>query len=200
MTQPSQVAEAISVGVDAIGMIFYEKSPRYLTLKQAKEIREVVPAFVSLVGVFVNEDVDRVNDISTEVGLDLIQLHGDETAEVAEKLIKPYLRAIQVKSADHVLSQVASHENARGYLLDSYSDTQYGGTGAMFDSQLLPEKLPNHMIYAGGISQSTIDEVLRLKPYAIDVNSGVEISPGNKSIDELKRLTALVRQYDAKFD
>ena len=198
MKQPAQVSAAIRLGVDAIGMIFYEKSPRCVTIEQARAIREVVPAFVSLVGVFVNEDSNKINTISNKVGLDLIQLHGDEEATGAEKLTKPYLRAIQVKSPDYVKSQFMSHKSARGFLLDSYSKTQYGGTGSLLDSQMLPKELPNHLIYAGGISSSTIDEILALKPYAIDVNSGVETAPGNKNIEKLKHLISSVRKYDAK--
>ena len=197
MKQPCQVTAAIKMGVDAIGMIFYGKSPRYVTIKQAKAIRKVVPAFVNLVGVFVNEDSENINAIANEVGLDLIQLHGDESAEDAEKLIKPYLRAIQVKNPDYVTSQIALHKKARGYLLDSYSKTKYGGTGTVFDNQSLPQELPESLIVAGGISLSTVDEILALNPYAIDVNSGIEVAPGEKDVEALQKLIALVQQHDA---
>ena len=197
MKNPSEVSAAITMGVDAIGMIFYKESPRFVTIEQAIEIRKVVPPFVSLVGVFVNEDSNEINTIADTIGLDLIQAHGNEKPEELNDLTLPYLRAIQVKNAIHVTSMIASHKNARGYLLDSYSEAQYGGTGTLFDKQFLPKELPENLIYAGGISLSTIDEVLKLKPYAIDINSGVEVAPGNKDVEKLKALIALVQKHDA---
>lgn len=196
MIHPNQVAAAVAMGVDAIGMIFYEESPRCVTIEQAKAVRKIVPAFVSLVGVFVNENTEAINAISTEVSLDMIQLHGDETDGDAKPLIKPYLRAIRVKNQDYVTAQIAEHKHASGYLLDSYSNTLYGGTGKLFDNSLLPKRLPNHLIYAGGISSSNIDEFLIYKPFAIDVNSGIEKSPGDKDIDALRCLVEMIRKRD----
>lgn len=196
MKDPSQVSSAVTLGVDAIGIIFYEKSPRYLSVEKAKLIRKVVPAFVNLVGVFVNESIDKINTIANDVGLDIIQLHGDETVAEAEKLTRPYLRAIQVKSVEHIQSQIELHKNARGYLLDSFSEKKYGGTGTVFEKKFLPKEMPDHVIFAGGISALTIDDVLALKPYAIDINSGVETSPGDKDLKKLSHLISLVRKHD----
>jgi len=184
MSDVSLVEHAVSHGVDAIGLIFYGKSPRYVSVEQARAIRDVVPPFVTLVGVFVNESVETVQQTSQEVGLDLIQLHGDETKDYAKKLDLPYIKAIRAKDTDTITQEVEVHKQARGFLLDTYHKDKYGGTGEGFDLSIIPEGIDKPLIIAGGITPENIDIFTQKQPFALDVNSGVESEPGVK--DKLK--------------
>jgi len=193
MRDVKQVESLVSFGVDAVGMIFYDNSERNVTLKQAKEIRKVVPAFVNLVGVFVDKSSDEINDISMNVGLDLIQLHGDQTSEFATRLKRPYIRAIRVENSNSIKNTVKDHGAARGFLLDTFSNKAYGGTGHRIDNDLLPKDQLDQFILAGGINPENIEQVLQLKPYAIDVNSGVESSPADKDVDKVLKVMSAVK-------
>ncbi len=197
MSDASIVSKAVDLGVDAIGLIFFEKSPRNVSIEQAKAIREIVPAFVSLVGVFVNESVDVVNEISSEVGLDLIQLHGDEDAEYAKKLKTPYIRAIRAKDTETISQQANEHMGSRGILLDAYHEGKYGGTGEGFDLSMIPHELKQSVIIAGGITPDNVAELLSRQPYAIDVNSGVESEPGKKELAKVEQLFEVINQAKA---
>lgn len=192
MRDADQVTGAVALGVDAIGMIFYPPSPRAVSLDQARAIRQVVPAFVDLVGVFVNQDIEDVARLAEEAGLDLVQLHGDESADYAQQLGRPYVRAIRAKDAEYVSQQIAEHDSARGILIDTYHKDAYGGTGKMMDQTNLPAELPENLIIAGGINETTVKDLMSLKPYAIDVNSGIERAPGDKDLDRLARLISVV--------
>jgi len=171
MSDVSMVKHAVDCGVDAIGLIFFEKSPRNVSVVKAKEIRAVVPPFVTLVGVFVNENVNVVNDISEQVGLDLIQLHGDEDEEYAKKLNLSYIKAIRVKDDSTILTVSRVHHSARGFLLDAYHKDNYGGTGERFDLSFIPVEMQGSAIIAGGITPDNVAEVLSVQPYAIDVKN-----------------------------
>jgi len=198
ITRPSDALAAISLGVDALGMIFYANSPRYVNLEQAKKIREVVPAFVSLIGVFVDAKDTMVQDYSRELQLDSLQLHGNETADYASRLNRPYIKALRVKSAQQVKEQALAHPNAQALLLDPYVDGVHGGTGQLLDSESWPDDgVVQSLILAGGLSPSNIGErVSALRPYAVDINSGVETAPGEKSADLMRRAVHAVKQVD----
>jgi len=188
MRDPAQVSQLVDLGVDAIGMIFYSKSARNVSLEQARAVRNVVPAFVSLVGVFVDMTVEEVNEVAKEAGLDLVQLHGNQDGEFASKLNIPYVRAIRVENSEVVESEISVHENARGFLLDTFSKDAFGGTGHRINDNLLINTDITRFILAGGINPENIEEVLKLQPYAIDINSGVETSPANKDIEKVKKI------------
>lgn len=198
MSDPVIVSHAIEQGIDAIGMIFYEGSSRFVSEKVAKSIREVVPAFVSLVGVFVNEDANRVNAIADKIGLDIIQLHGDEGADYAKNIRYPYVRAIRAKNAGYVESELSLHSKARGFLVDAYNTEKYGGTGELISPEIIPKDVISSLIWAGGINPDNVDSVLQRKPYAIDVNSGVESSEAKKSPEMITTLIKAVRDFDIK--
>ena len=185
MTRPDQASALVDLGVDAIGLIFYEKSPRNVSVLQAQEIRKIVPAFVTLVGVFVNQSASEINQICQQVRLNLVQLHGDQSANFANDLTYSYIKAIRVDSKERIVSEINQHNNAVGFLLDTYSKNAYGGTGHKIDESFLPESLPRNIILAGGINPSNIDEILEKKPYAIDINSGVEHAPGDKNLEAI---------------
>ena len=191
-----QVTQAINLGVDAIGMIFFQSSPRNISIEQAKNIRAVVPAFVSLVGVFVDHSAEEINTISTEVNLDIVQLHGDQDVDFANKVRRPYIKVIRVADKDSVEIEAKNHHNAQALLLDTFSVSEYGGTGHRIPNVYIPAPMPKYTILAGGINANNIDEVLQMRPYAVDVNSGVELSPGNKDISQLKRVIQKIRKFD----
>ena len=185
MTRPDQASALVDLGVDAIGLIFYEKSPRNVSVLQAQEIRKIVPAFVTLVGVFVNQSASEINQICQQVRLNLVQLHGDQSANFANDLTYSYIKAIRVDSKERIVSEINQHNNAVGFLLDTYSKNAYGGTGHKIDESFLPKSLPRNIILAGGINPSNIDKILEKKPYAIDINSGVEHAPGDKNLEAI---------------
>ena len=180
MTQVDQVRDVVDLGVDAIGMILHADSPRKISLQQAKDIREVVPALVSLVGVFVDCELAKVEELAQSIGLDLLQLHGNESADYAAQLSTPYIKAIRAKSLQQVQADIDAHNQARAILLDPYVPGQHGGTGRQLNPSLWPST-DKKLILAGGLSADNVAAAVEtVRPYAVDLNSGVEESPGNK--------------------
>lgn len=187
MTQPAQVRAAVEFGVDAIGMIMYADSPRQISLQKAQQIRAQVPAFVSLVGVFVDCDVAHVNALATAIGLDLVQLHGAEGPEYAEQLNTPYIKAIRAQSQAQIEAEIALHPHARAILLDPYVTGQHGGTGQALDLKMWPSSAQK-LILAGGLAPGNVAAAVdQVQPYAVDLNSGLESSPGEKQLDLLEQ-------------
>ncbi len=199
MTKASQVAELVELGVDAIGVILHANSPRLTSLDQAHSIRAEIPAFISMVGVFVDCENETVNAYANEIGLDLVQLHGSETNDYASKLDAPFIKAIRAKEASQVVHEIKQYPSARALLLDPYVKGQHGGTGQQLDKSVWP----NHegragmqkIILAGGLSADNLSHALQTyQPYAVDLNSGVEMSAGIKDMNLVhKCLTILGR-------
>ncbi len=186
MTEPDKVKAAVGMGVDAIGMILHADSPRVISVEAAKEIRSEVPAFVSLVGVFVDCDALRINQLSQSIGLDLVQLHGSESNEFSQELDTPFIKAIRARDETQVLAELNSYPSARALLLDPYVKGQHGGTGKRLDTQCWPQNSEQNLILAGGLSADNVASLItELKPFAVDFNSGVEDSPGVKNLDLL---------------
>ena len=203
MTKPSQVRQLVDMGVDAIGMILHASSPRLISLTQAQEIQRQIPAFVTLVGVFVDCDIKVVNDYIKQVPLDLIQLHGRETPEYGARLARPYIKALRAKTKSQVLESIGAYSNAKAILLDPYVQGKHGGTGMQLAPQTWPlaDELPNSeqkLILAGGLSPANIvDSVKRFTPYAVDINSGVEVEPGIKNMDKVAECLNLIRSVNS---
>lgn len=186
MSQPDNVRAAIDCGVDAIGMILHANSPRKISLEQAQAIRQVVPAFVSLVGVFVDCDAQKINYYSEQIGLDLVQLHGNESNDLGCSLQRPFIKAIRAQSVEQINKEVINYPDARALLLDPYVKGQHGGTGKQLDLQLWPVDASQPLVLAGGLSNVNVREAVQsVSPFAIDLNSGIEDSPGVKNIDLL---------------
>ena len=196
MREKDQVHALIDMGVDAIGMIFYDKSPRNVSIEKAIEIRNIIPAFVDLVGVFVDKDVEEINSISADVGLNRVQLHGDQTADFASSLRYSYIKVIRVKNTKVIAKQINEHPHADAYLLDTYNQHAFGGTGEKIPEEILPNPLPEKSILAGGLNGNNIKDALLFKPFAVDINSGVEISPGNKDVQKVKKMIQVIRKFD----
>lgn len=176
-----QASHAAQAGADAIGLVLYAKSPRYVDLEQAARIRASLPPFVTAVALVVNPTHQEVMDIVTRVRPHLLQFHGGEDEEFCRSFSTPYIKAVHAKSASYIEQQVGAYVSASALLLDTHSAESYGGTGETFDYALIPEDLPLPLILAGGLNPANVRTAIeRLKPYAVDVSSGVESSIGEK--------------------
>ena len=184
ITNPPDAQVAILAGADALGFIFYPKSPRFVEPKVAKHIISELPPFVCPIGVFVNEEPNVVRKIIAECGLALAQLHGDETPAFCESLERPVLRGIRIRDRGSLLSmaEYKGRAGVRGFVIDAFSETAYGGTGEITDWNLASEAAnAAPILLAGGLTPDNVQEAIRrVKPYGVDVSSGVESSPGKK--------------------
>ena len=186
---------AVDSGVDAIGFIFYKKSPRYILQKDAKDIVAKLPPFVETVGVFVNETSDRVNRIAEQCKLTAIQLHGDESSAFCRRIKRRVIKAFRVKDTNS-FKGMADYD-VSGFLLDSYNEESKGGTGKTFDWNLaLRAKKQGPIILAGGLNPYNVYTAIhRVKPYGVDVCSGVEKSPGIKDSVKIDEFIKSVRKF-----
>jgi len=173
-----------SLGADATGFIFYKKSKRYIAPEKAKEIIKQLPIFLLKVGVFVNERPEKINRIAKQINLNVIQLHGDETPEDIDVIDLPVIKAFRVgKAFDY---KVLSNYKNCSFLLDSFDEKEYGGTGKKFDWKNIPEELRDKIILAGGITKKNLESIyMKISPYAIDVSSSIESLPGKKDVTKL---------------
>lgn len=179
-------ATAVRAGADAIGMVFYPESPRFLSISQARDITSRMPPFVSAVGLFVNSSYQEVCAVLSEVKLELLQFHGDEDEAFCDSFDLPYIKALRVKAGTDLYEQCRRYDSARGVLLDSYKKGVPGGTGETFDWDLIPHDLPLPVILAGGLNSNNVKQAIRtIKPWAVDVSSGVEKSPGKKDPEKI---------------
>ncbi len=186
---------AVESGADAIGFIFYKKSPRYILQKDAKDIVAKLPPFVETVGVFVNETSDRVNRIAEQCKLTAIQLHGDESSAFCRRIKRRVIKAFRVKDTNS-FKGMADYD-VSGFLLDSYNEESKGGTGKTFDWNLaLRAKKQGPIILAGGLNPYNVYTAIhRVKPYGVDVCSGVEKSPGIKDSLKIDGFIKSVRKF-----
>ncbi len=184
MTRAEDVAHAINLGVDAIGLIFYPKSPRHVTVETAKLLLNNLPPLVSAVAVLVNPKAQLVEQILKELPIQLLQFHGDESSEFCNQFGKPFIKAIQPQTADHIKYEMERYTKASALLLDTPSTINRGGTGLTFDWNIIPQDLPKPYILAGGLNQYNVLDAIKVNPYAVDVSSGIEVEPGIK--DHLK--------------
>ena len=186
---------AVENGADAIGFIFYKMSPRNISQKEAKEIILQLPPFIETVGVFVNETSDKINRIAEQCKLNSIQLHGEESPALCRRVKRKVIKAFRVKNADS-LKSIASYD-VSGFLLDSYNGGSKGGTGQVFDWNLaLRVKKQGPVILAGGLNPYNVFTAIhRVKPYGVDVCSGVENSPGIKDHEKIREFIKSVRRF-----
>jgi phosphoribosylanthranilate isomerase len=185
---------AVECGADAIGFIFYKKSPRCVTAKTAKEICSKLPPFVQRVGVFVNETAEKINRIADRCGLDAVQLHGDESPAFCKKIRHRVIKAVRVKDPGSLKD--LSRYPVDGFLLDTYKEDQWGGTGKVFDWELAARaKKYGPVILAGGLNPRNVKAAIqKVQPYGVDVSSGVEQSPGKKDPKKVKAFLKAVRE------
>lgn len=172
---------AANLGADAIGFILYPKSKRYIKPDDVKNIIKKLPPFIIKVGVFVNENYEYVNKVATDTGLNLVQLHGDETPEYLSKIMCPVIKAFRISNS-FKFNYIERYKDCY-YLLDAYDSGSYGGTGKRFKWDIIPENLKNKIILAGGITQEDLEFIENeISPYAIDVSSSIELEPGKKDL------------------
>lgn len=191
ITSVTDALNAANAGADALGFVFYAKSPRYVTPEQAAEICRALPPFVTSVGLFMNADAEQVRATLDIVSLDLLQFHGSETPEFCRRFGRPYIKALGIQGLVDFAEQADLYPDALGILVDSHALGKAGGTGQTFDWKLLPKNYSKPIILAGGLNPENIAEAVReTSVYALDLSSGVESSPGIKSkakIDALMR-------------
>jgi phosphoribosylanthranilate isomerase len=199
ITRPEDARDVAACGADALGLVFYAKSPRHLTAQQAVELAQAVPPFVTVVGLFVNPAADEVREVLNRVPLDALQFHGEEEPEFCVQFGRPYLKAIRVRPAVDLLQCAARYADAQGLLLDAYIEGTHGGTGESFDWALIPHDLPLPVILSGGLHAGNVAEAIRqVRPYAVDVSSGVEAAKGIKDAAKVAAFINEVKRVDAK--
>ena len=185
----------VDAGVDAVGLVFYEKSPRFVTIELAAEISQVIPAFVSRVALFKDAEQQLIESVLAQVEIDLMQFHGSETADYCEQFNRPYIKALGMKGAEHnvsfLLANVEKYQSAKALLLDGHAPGEAGGSGESFDWASI-SAVDKPIVLAGGLTPDNVKQAIDLvHPYAVDVSSGVESSPGIK--DENK-VAAFMKQ------
>ena len=191
ITRPEDAAKAAEVGVDAIGLVFYNQSPRAVDVDTARAVVEALPPFVTTVGLFVNPTPQEVATTLHRVPLDILQFHGNELPEECGIYKKPYIKAIRMHPGIDLVAEVKRYAGARGVLLDTYHPDMPGGTGEKFDWKLIPETIDKPMILAGGLTPDNVWQVIsKVRPYAVDVSSGVEIEKG---IKDAAKMAAFMR-------
>jgi len=207
LTRPEDLQAAVAAGADAVGFVFYAPSPRYISPGAAAALLAALPPFVSSVGLFVNASAEDIAATLAIAPVSLLQFHGDETveqcAQIATAVNRPYLRAIRVKPGmpvqdllEYELAYRASGKLFAGLLLDAFVDG-YGGGGKVFDWSLIPEELAPRVVLSGGLSEQNVTEaVVGLRPYAVDVSSGVEAAKGIKDAARIAAFIAGVRTAD----
>jgi phosphoribosylanthranilate isomerase len=198
ITAPEHGVAAARQGADAIGLIFYPPSPRLVTIERAREISAALPPFVARVAVFVNPAAAEVDAVVDGCHPDLLQFHGEESPEFCRSFGLPYLRAVRVKREVDLLEYLSPFHDAAGWLLDAYREDLYGGTGEAFDWGLIPRHLARPVVLSGGIDAGNVGEAIRrVRPWAVDVSSGVESARGVKGERLIAALIAGVRNADA---
>ena len=185
-TEAENARQAAIAGVDAIGLVFYDKSPRNVDILRAQEIIEALPPFVNRVGLFVNANPSFVDEVLCEVSLDTLQFHGDESPLDCSQYQMPFIKSLRVKPETNVLQVADEFSSASAILLDSFNPSAYGGTGEAFDWSLACVDISLPIILAGGLNETNVSAAIsQVKPYAVDASSGVESAPGVKDIDKI---------------
>ncbi len=186
ITRIEDAQEAVNAGADAIGLIFYAKSPRNVSLAEAAEIVAGLPAFISTVGLFVDPAPEEVHQVLQSLRLDILQFHGDETPEQCRQYGLPYMKAVRVQAGTNLLQYATRYSDAKALLLDAYAEGVAGGTGRTFDWNLIPTGLPQRVVLAGGLNAANVGAAIRqVHPYAVDVSGGVEREKGIKDAEKI---------------
>lgn len=197
ITREQDLQAAVAAGADAIGFVFFPQSPRHLEIERAATLARLVPPFVTRVGLFVNPDPQTLASTLAAVPLDLVQYQGDETTEFCESMGHPYVKVARMRPGIDLVEFARSYPSARGLLLDAYVES-YGGAGQKFDWSLVPKELPLPVVVAGGLTAANVGSAIRqLRPWGVDVSSGVEAAKGIKDADKIKAFVAAVKDADS---
>jgi phosphoribosylanthranilate isomerase len=194
ITRAEDALMAARLGADAIGMVFYEASPRIVTIEQAQTVLTSLPPLVSRVGLFVDADEDYVLKVIENVPLDLLQFHGDESPQYCRGFNRPYIKALRMKPGISLQSEARRYTHAAALLLDSFSTTHAGGTGETFDWSMIESGVEKPVMLAGGLKPENVAAAIRqVRPYAVDVSSGVE---SKKGIKDAAKMTAFINEVN----
>jgi len=198
LTREQDVDAAVEAGADAVGFVFYARSPRHVEVARAAELARRLPPFVTPVGLFVNAEAALIAQAVEAIPTVLLQFHGDETPDDCRAPGRPYLRAARMSAGFDLLKFVACHPDAQAILLDAHVDG-YGGAGKVFDWSLIPRDVPRPLVLSGGLhAENVIEGILRVRPWAVDVSSGVEHAKGIKDAAAMRRFCEQVREADAR--
>ena len=188
MTRSNDILHAVSLGVDAIGLIFYQQSARALTVGEAALLLHDLPPFVDAVAVFVNPEVSFVEHVMAELPIQCLQFHGDESPAFCEYFRRPYMKAVPAISSEAIINTAEQYQHAAGILLETPSTTCHGGTGLTFDWTIIPPLVAKPIILAGGLNALNVRAAVgTCSPYAVDVCSGIESAPGIKDHDKMSQ-------------
>jgi phosphoribosylanthranilate isomerase len=197
ITRAQDALAAAQAGADAIGLVFYPPSPRFLGVERAREIRDALPPFVHAVALFVNADAAQVAQVIGRVHPAMLQFHGEESPEFCAQFGLPYVKACRVAPGVDLLEYLLPFSAASGWLLDAHVE-EYGGVGASFDWSLVPDNLGRPLVLSGGLSRDNVGAAIRrIRPWAVDVSSGVESAKGIKDAARMASFIAEVRNADA---
>jgi phosphoribosylanthranilate isomerase len=198
ITRAEDAQAAVRMGASAIGFVFWERSPRNISPDKAGEIISMLPAFVTTVGVYVDPDRDWVIETSSRAGLNLLQFHGDEPPDFCRQFSLPYIKAVRVKGGVDLIQYATRHGGAKGLLLDTFVEGAPGGTGQEFDWSLVPRDLRLPLILSGGLHAGNVARAIgQVRPWAVDVSSGVEASRGIKDADKIADFMRGVRASES---
>ncbi|WP_252179538.1 phosphoribosylanthranilate isomerase [Endozoicomonas sp. 4G] len=194
VTSVEEALAAVNAGADALGLVFYQHSRRFVSVSRAREIATATPPFITLVGLFVDAEEAVIRNVLNQVPLDLLQFHGNETDQECGRWRRRYIKALRVRPGMSVEESAAAYPGACGLLLDSYRKGVPGGTGEAFDWQLIPDHLDKPVILAGGLNPDNVSHAIeQVAPFAVDVSSGVENDWG-KDPEKMKAFVEAVRQ------
>ena len=197
LTRPADALTAVLLGADALGLVFYPPSPRAVTVERAREIVAGLPPFVTVVGLFVDEEADRVRAVLARLRIDLLQFHGDEEPDYCRSFGKPYIKAIRMRGDTDLAMETSRYAEAQALLLDAYHPNAKGGTGTAFEWRQIAKPDGVHLILAGGLTPANIRSALQsVSPIAVDVSSGVE---AEKGVKDAAKMAAFFREVD-EFD
>jgi phosphoribosylanthranilate isomerase len=198
LTREADVDAAVEAGADAIGFVLYDKSPRHVTVARAAQLARRLPPFVTPVGLFVNASPDQTVAATAAIPHLMLQHHGDETPADCRRHARPYLRAARMEPGLDLLNFAAHYSDALAILLDAHVDG-YGGSGKVFDWSLIPQSVSLPVVLSGGLhAGNVIEGILRVRPWAVDVSSGVESAKGIKDAAAIRRFCDAVREADAR--
>jgi phosphoribosylanthranilate isomerase len=199
ITREQDATAAVQLGADALGLVFYPKSPRHVKLAQARNVAIAVAPFVTVTGLFVNASEDHIRDVLANVPLGLLQFHGQETNEQCNCFGLPFIKSIAMQRETDLLSLMSGYPDAAGFLLDAWQPELHGGGGVAFDWQQVPEGIPVPIILAGGLTPGNVATAIgSVQPYAVDVSTGVEVDKGIKSREKIEAFMREVRNSEAR--
>jgi len=186
ITSTEDAINAVKLGADAIGLVFYDKSPRFINLETAKKIALTLPPFVSKVGLFVDASNDEINTVLAQVPLNILQFHGNETPEQCNEYSMPYIKAVRMQNGIDINNIANQYSDAIALLLDAYVEGIQGGTGETFDWSRIPNDIEKPIILAGGLTPTNVSNAIQqVSPYAVDVSGGVESEKGIKDATKI---------------